>query len=181
MRVVFDLGSNIDREASLANALERLSEHFELRRCSSVYCSVPVGMANQPDYYNISLEVEARQSPEEIRTLLRGIEDAMGRNRAVPKYGPRNIDIDILLYGELVDEERQLPHPQTSEQLFVVMPLAELYPEEKHPVTGQTWAELRRQLLRGRSPQDSGIKLQGPLESLPLGPRAQTALSKAAR
>lgn len=178
MRVVFDLGTNIDREASLATALEKLSEHFTLRRSSSVYCSTPVGMANQPDYFNLSVEAEADQSPDEIRTIARAIEDAMGRNRNVPKFGPRIIDIDILLYGDTVDAERNLPHVQTRDQMFVVLPLAELYPDEAHPVLGKPWTDLRRELLRGRSPQDAGIRLQGPVESLPLGPRARAALVK---
>lgn len=180
-RVVFDLGTNIDREASLATALEKLSEHFLLSRASSVYNSTPVGMANQPDYLNISLEVETDLGPDEIRKIARDIEDAMGRNRNVPKFGPRIIDIDILLHGETVDAERNLPHVQTADQMFVVLPLAELYPEGRHPVTEQLWVDMRRDLLRGRSPQDAGIRLHGSIDSLPLGPRARAALVGAKR
>jgi 2-amino-4-hydroxy-6-hydroxymethyldihydropteridine diphosphokinase len=175
-RVVFDLGTNIDREASLAGALEKLSEHFTLLRASSVYCSAPVGMANQPDYLNISLEVETDKGIEEIRAIARGVEDAMGRNRNVPKFGPRIIDIDILLHGDTIDAEANVPHAQTENQMFVVLPLAELYPDGKHPVTGTAWADLRRTLLAGRSPKDAGIHLHGPLDSLPLGPKARQGL-----
>lgn len=175
-RVVFDLGTNINPEASLVTALEKLSEHFTLSRVSSVYCSTPVGMSNQPDYLNVSLEVKTDKSVEEIREIARGVEDAMGRNRSGPKFGPRVIDIDILLHGQTVDAEQNVPHEQTSTQTFVVLPLAELYPDESHPVTGKPWADLRRDLLGGRSPQDAGIKLHKPIEELPLGPKAKAAL-----
>lgn len=176
MRVVFDLGTNINREVSLATALEHLAEHFTLLRASSVYNSAPVGMSNQPDYLNLSLEAETDKGPDEVRQICRGIEDAMGRNRNVPKYGPRIIDIDILLHGETVDAERNLPHVQTDAQLFVVMPLAELFPGEGHPVSGKAWTDLRRELLRGQSPQDAGIALHGPVDALPLGPLARAGL-----
>lgn len=181
MRVVFDLGTNIDREASLATALEHLAKHFTLLRCSSVYNSSPVGMANQPDYLNLSLEAETDKSPDEVRQICRSIEDAMGRNRNVPKYGPRIIDIDILLHGETIDAERNLPHVQTDSQLFVVMPLAELFPAEGHPVSGKLWTDLRRELLRGQSPKDAGIAPHGRVDALPLGPKARAALLEGSR
>ena len=179
MRVVFDLGTNINREASLAAALERLSDNFELLRASSVYNSTPVGMANQPDYLNLALEAETDKGVEEIRSICREIEDAMGRNRDVPKYGPRVIDIDLILYGETVDPELKLPHQQAHEQMFVVLPLAELDPEGRHPASGTSWGDLRRELLRGRSPQDAGISHHSGLDALPLGPKAKAALLKA--
>ncbi len=173
---VLDLGSNIEREESLAKALEHLAEIVTLRRSSSVYSSSPVGMANQPDYLNLSLEVETDKGVEELRRAARAIEDAMGRNRDVPKYGPRIIDIDVLLYDDVVDEALGLPHPQTETQTFVILPLADLYPESTHPKSGKSWAELRRSLLGGRSPQDAGIRLHGAVDSLPLGPKARQAL-----
>lgn len=174
--VTFDIGTNIDREASLVDALERLSEKFELKRISSVYSSTPVGMANQPDYFNISLEVETDMSVEDIRSTVRGIEDAMGRNRSGPKFGPRIIDIDIVLFGALVDEDQKVPHPQSEAELFVVMPLAEVCPDGRHPVSGLSWTELRRKLLAGRSPKDAGIARHSAIGALPLGPRASAQL-----
>lgn len=174
---VLDLGTNIDREVSLAKALEYLAEVVSLRRASSVYLSVPVGMANQPDYLNLSLEIETDLGVEKLRRAARSIEDAMGRNRDVPKYGPRVIDIDVLLYDALVDEALGVPHPQTESQTFVVVPLAELYPQGSHPKTGAAWVELARTLLGGRSPKDAGIELYGEVGALPLGPKARQALA----
>lgn len=176
MKVVFDLGTNIDREQSLATALERLGEEFRLLRASSVYNSVPVGMSNQPDYLNLALEAESDKTVQEIRAICRGIEDVMGRNRNVPKFGPRIIDIDVILYGDTVDPELKLPHEQAHAQLFVVLPLAELEPDGRHPALGKSWADLRRELLAGRSPQDAGISRHSALEALPLGPKATAAL-----
>lgn len=171
--VVFDLGTNIDREKSLATAMEHLAEHFDLGKASSVYCSTPVGMSNQPDFFNMALEVESDREVEDIRDLLRQIEDKMGRNRNAPKFGPRNIDIDVVLYGDQVAPERKVPHPQTKTELFVVSPLAELYPDGSHPETGEGWKELNGRLLAGRSQKDAGIVRHSSVAELPLGEKAR--------
>lgn len=176
--VVLDLGSNIDREESLVGALERLSDHFKLCRASSVYRTVPVGMASQPDFYNVALEVDTDKSIEEIREVAQQIEDDMGRDRTGPKFGPRNIDIDIVIYGDVVSEEKFVPHPQSTRELFVVTPVAELLPAETHPQIGQTWKELRGQLMGGRSGKDAGISRECSVSDLPLGPKAKAALLK---
>jgi 2-amino-4-hydroxy-6-hydroxymethyldihydropteridine diphosphokinase len=174
--VVLDLGSNIDREESLVSALERLSEQFQLNRASSVYKTVPVGMANQPDYYNLSLELETDKSIEEIRKVARQIEDEMGRDRTGPRFGPRNIDIDIVIYGDTVAAEQKVPHPQSARELFVVTPMAELSPAGVHPETKQTWKHLRGELMEGRTDKDAGIVKQCSVSDLPLGPKAKAAL-----
>lgn len=175
--VVLDLGSNIDREESIVGALERLTEQFQINRASSVYRTVPVGMANQPDFYNLSLELETEKSIDEIRDVLRAIEDEMGRDRTGPKFGPRNIDIDIVVYGDTVSTEKKVPHPQSASELFVVAPMAELSPEGVHPETKQTWKELRSELMEGRSDKDAGIVKQCAVGDLPLGPKAKAALA----
>lgn len=174
--VVLDLGSNIDREESLASALEHLRQKFTLLRTSSVYRTTPVGMANQPDFYNIAVELETDSSPEEIRATARAIEDAMGRDRTGPKFGPRNIDIDIVLYGQEVDESRELPHPLSAKELFVVGPLAELSPQGSHPVLGKTWKELKGQLMNGRSAKDAGIAVHCEASELPLTEQTRSVL-----
>lgn len=174
--VVLDLGTNIDREESLVNALEHLAEHFKLCRASSVYRTVPVGMGNQPDFFNLSLEVETDKSVDEIRQVANKIEDTMGRDRTGPKFGPRNIDIDLVLYDDVVDAEREVPHPQSARELFVVGPLAELRPDGAHPETGENWRELRNRLMNGRNSKDAGIVLEFALSALPLGEKAKAAL-----
>jgi 2-amino-4-hydroxy-6-hydroxymethyldihydropteridine diphosphokinase len=174
--VVLDLGTNIDREESLVTAFEHLADHFTLVKASSVFRTVPVGMSNQPDFYNVSLEINTDKSLAEIRSLAREIEDKMGRDRTGPKFGPRNIDIDVVLYEDLVDGEEDIPHPQSTEELFMVAPLADLKPDGKHPKTGETWKELRGKLMEGRSEKDAGILKQCRLSDLPLGEKAKRAL-----
>lgn len=178
--VVLDLGTNIDREVSLATALEHLADHFELGRSSAVYKTTPVGMGNQPDFFNISLEVETDRSAAEIREIANKIEDLMGRDRTGPKFGPRNIDIDVVLYGDSVDPADHIPHPQSTKELFVVGPLAELRPDGKHPETGESWRELRNRLMNGRNPKDAGIVRMFELTELPLGEKAKAAFAKSA-
>jgi 2-amino-4-hydroxy-6-hydroxymethyldihydropteridine diphosphokinase len=175
-RVVLDLGSNIDREASLVSALERLADHFKLVRASSVYKTVPVGMSNQPDFFNVALEVETDKSIDDLRAILAQMEDAMGRNRSGPRFGPRNIDVDIVLYGDSVDTEKRVPHPQSLHELFVVVPLSEIRPDGSHPETGESWKEIRGRLLDGRSGQDAGVVKQCELSALPLGEKTKAAL-----
>ena len=177
--VVLDLGSNIERETSLATALEKLAEKFSLRRASAVFKTSPVGMSNQPDFYNLSLEVETDKTVEDIRSIAREIEDEMGRNRTSPRFGPRNIDIDIIVYGDLVDAEKKVPHPQSTRELFVVGPMADLAPEGKHPETGETWKSLLAKLIEGESEKDAGIVKLHEASSLPLGEKAKAALAKA--
>lgn len=168
MRVVFDLGSNLERELSLAKAIDLISKQFIIRKCSSIYESNPVGIKEQPNYLNMALEVESKEKATDIRASCRGIEDALGRDRSAPKYGPRLIDIDILLYDTLVDVNLKIPHPQTESELFVVQPLSELYPKEKHPTLGISWLELRDRLLGGHSLENSGIRSYGTVARLPL-------------
>lgn len=176
--VVLDVGSNIDREESLAAALEKLAGRFQLRRSSAVFKTKPVGMANQPDFFNISLELETDKSIAEIQTAAREIEDEMGRDRTGPRFGPRNIDIDVVLYGDEVSAEQEVPHPQSTKELFVVGPLADLRPDGKHPETGEPWKEMRNRLMNGRSPKDAGIVRQCEVSELPLGDKAKAALLK---
>ena len=175
--VVLDLGTNIDREASLVKALEHLAEHFKLVRASSVYKTTPVGMSNQPDFFNVALEIETDKSVDEIREVARVIEDKMGRNRSGPRFGPRNIDIDVVLHGDLVDAENRIPHPQSTRELFVVAPLAELRPDDKHPETGETWKDLNRKLMGGRSAKDAGVVKEREIGALPLGDKSKLALA----
>ena len=158
--VALDLGSNIDREESLTKAVEELSKIYTLKKMSAVFKSVPVGMSNQPDFLNVSLLMETEDDVVAIREKLKSVEDGMGRNRSGPKYGPRNIDIDLVVYGDLVDEELRVPHPQSKTELFVVVPMADLDPDGKHPETGETWSAARGRLMAGRTGKDAGIVLE---------------------
>ncbi len=155
------LGSNLgDRADYLRRALTTLSkkEGVEVTRVSPWYETRPVGgPAGQGPYLNAVAEVRTERGPNDLLAALLNIEQELGRERR-EKDGPRTIDLDLLLYGDLVQEEAQLiiPHPRLHERLFVLYPLAQLAPGLVHPVLKRTMAELLAELqgLRphGRAP-----------------------------
>jgi 2-amino-4-hydroxy-6-hydroxymethyldihydropteridine diphosphokinase len=127
------LGSNLgEREANITRAIERLSAHpdVRVRRLSSLYETEPVGYRDQPWFVNAVAEVETRLDPPALLALARRVESHLGRELG-PRWGPRVIDVDILLFGgvELSSSELSIPHPRMWERLFVLAPLAELRPD----------------------------------------------------
>jgi 2-amino-4-hydroxy-6-hydroxymethyldihydropteridine diphosphokinase len=143
--VYLGLGSNMgDREASLRTALDQLdAPDFRLRRVSSFYETEPIGFREQGWFLNLAAEFETELLPEQLLNRMQKIEMGMGRTRTVAN-GPRTIDIDILLYGEVVmkTEGLEIPHPRYRERRFTLAPLAELNPGLTDPVTGLTMAEM---------------------------------------
>lgn len=128
------LGANIgDREASLREALSRLANDSELEvnRISSVYETAPVGFTDQPAFLNMAVSLRTELEPLMLLRRLLEIELEMGRVRDV-RWGPRNIDLDLLVYGEVVMDttELTLPHPRMGERAFVLVPLREVWPKE---------------------------------------------------
>jgi 2-amino-4-hydroxy-6-hydroxymethyldihydropteridine diphosphokinase len=144
------LGSNLesrfgDRRANLLEAVRRVGELGEVRSVSSFYETEPVGFVAQPQFLNGALVLETALEPLALMRGLLAVEQAMGRVRVVAK-GPRVIDLDLLLYGDVVmnTEELTLPHPEMQERRFVLEPLAEIAPGMVHPVLGLTVGELFR-------------------------------------
>ncbi|TMF43049.1 MAG: 2-amino-4-hydroxy-6-hydroxymethyldihydropteridine diphosphokinase, partial [Chloroflexi bacterium] len=136
--VYLGLGSNLgDRRGNLAAALQRLREVFEITSVSSVYDTEPVGFADQPRFLNIVLKGQTALDPEALLDYVKQIEAKLGRQPSF-RYGPRPIDIDILLYDDLHIEQDNLtiPHPRMAERAFVLVPLAEIAPESVEPVSG---------------------------------------------
>jgi 2-amino-4-hydroxy-6-hydroxymethyldihydropteridine diphosphokinase len=145
VRAYVGLGSNLgDRAAYLLLGLSALSRlpKTHLLRLSPVYETNPVGPP-QPPYLNMVAELETELSPKGLLAEMLRIEKALGRERR-ERWGPRTLDLDLLLYGDLVLEEAGLsvPHPRLHERAFVLVPLLDLLPEGRHPLLGQSFAEL---------------------------------------
>ena len=127
------LGSNIgDRRENMRNAIKIIAEHESNRiiRVSSLYLTKPVGIEDQPDFLNAVIQIETALAPTELLGFCRNIEKRLGRKRTI-KWGPRVLDIDILLYGDisLQAEDLIIPHPYMMERAFVLIPLAEIAPD----------------------------------------------------
>ena len=131
------VGSNMgDREENLHRAIEALDANggIKVTRVSSIYETEPVGYLDQPDFLNAVVEIDTTLAPGELLALTKSIEKELHRRREI-HWGPRTIDLDILLYGrlELAQPDLKLPHPEVKNRAFVLVPLAELAPEHKLP------------------------------------------------
>ena len=127
------LGSNVgDRLAYLTQATKLLDEHSDITvvKISSVYETAAWGFEDQDDFYNIALEIETNLSPKCLLEVCQAIEDKLERTREI-HWGPRTLDIDILLYEgiELEDERLTIPHKYLLERPFITIPLAEIAPD----------------------------------------------------
>ena len=150
-RIYLSLGSNLgDREANLRGAVERLAgRDVRVLRTSRIYETEPVDYRDQAWFLNQVVEAETALFPLQLLTRTARLERDLGRKRTVPK-GPRTIDIDILFYASAVIEtlKLEIPHPRIAERRFVLVPLAELAPDLRHPVTNRTV----RQMLESAPP-----------------------------
>ena len=145
------LGSNIeDREANLRAAIARLNEFGDVTAVSGLYETEPVEVVDQPWFINCAVALATDLSAEELLAGVLTIERSMGRERTRPK-GPRNIDIDILLFGDAVVDSPALtiPHPGLATRQFVLAPLSETAPEAVHPITLKSVRQMRDQIEPG--------------------------------
>jgi 2-amino-4-hydroxy-6-hydroxymethyldihydropteridine diphosphokinase len=144
---VVAFGSNLDAERHLRAGLRALKAHVAVTGLSRVYRTPPWGVVDQPDFLNAAATVETALEPLALLDLLLRIEAEEGRVRdgATLRWGPRPLDLDLLLYDKVVmDTERlTLPHPRLHERLFVLVPLCDLMPDAVHPRLGKTVRELR--------------------------------------
>ena len=141
-RVYVSVGSNIDRDRNIAMALRLLEASFGPLRRSSVYESEAVGFDSAP-FYNLVVGFAASETPREIHDVLHCIEEASGRVRTTG-LSARTLDLDLLLYDELVTEAdgMMLPRQDITRYAFVLAPLAEIAGTLRHPVTGERYADL---------------------------------------
>jgi 2-amino-4-hydroxy-6-hydroxymethyldihydropteridine diphosphokinase len=151
--VYLSLGSNLgDRGANLENAISQLSQLGKVTAVSSFYETEPMEVVTQPWFLNCAVKLETEKMPKQLLKGILDLEREMGRRRTQNK-GPRNIDIDILLFASSIVETKGLtiPHPALHERRFVLEPLAEIAPEVRHPVLKKTIREMRDTLPPGQA------------------------------
>jgi len=147
-KVFLALGSNIgDREKNINEALRLLKEKIKDLKVGNIYISKAVGYENQPDFYNTVVSGYTDLSPEELFYFVKGIEKQVGRVYRF-HWGPREIDIDILFYGNQIIKRDflEIPHPRLHERDFVLKPMLDIDADFVHPVLKKTVKELFEEL-----------------------------------
>jgi 2-amino-4-hydroxy-6-hydroxymethyldihydropteridine diphosphokinase len=161
------LGSNIEPEANLRAAVRLLgaTAGLRVRALSPVYRTPPWGPVPQADFLNAAAALDSELDAPALLEALLAIEARCGRERSAQavRWGPRTLDLDLLLYGDAVIDTPRLtvPHPRLAERAFALLPLCDLAPELRHPVLGRTVAELLDAVDRtGIRP--AALRLQAP-------------------
>lgn len=157
--VLVSCGSNVDSERNLEAAVELLARVCEIGSVSRVFATRGVGATPMPEFRNAALELKTDLSPGRLKySVLRDVEARLGRRRTRDASAPRTIDLDISLFGDQAFESEPLglwiPDPEIETHLHVAVPLADIAPERRHPVSGDSLGEIARRLLTGAQPGD---------------------------
>ena len=142
-RIYISIGSNIDAEHNIRIAVHALQEHYGKLILSSVYESESVGFEGD-NFLNLVAGVNTDEDVYTVVAMLRKIEDDNGRDRSGPRFSPRTVDLDLLLYDDLVlkEEGLELPRDEITKNAFVLLPLEEIAPQLIHPLSGNTMCDL---------------------------------------
>lgn len=159
-RVYVSIGSNIAREANIRGAVRMLREHYGPLTLSRVYETPAEGFDGDP-FYNLTAGFDTDKPIKQVRQTLADIEAAHGRTRNGPRSGSRTIDLDLLLYGNLVrhDGGLDIPRGEIAKYAFVLGPLAEIAPDLLHPETGETVERMWKNFIGRRDLRPVMLKL----------------------
>lgn len=137
------IGSNVERDRHIPQALEDLAERFGPLDVSSVYETAAVGFTGDP-FYNLVVGFETGLDVDQLAAVLSELEHRHGRRRDAQKFAPRTLDLDLILYGDLVRSDRKpyLPRDEITRYAFMLEPLAEIAPTLRDPLSGRSYAEL---------------------------------------
>jgi 2-amino-4-hydroxy-6-hydroxymethyldihydropteridine diphosphokinase len=140
-QVYLSVGSNIEPEHHIRAGLKDLREHYGTFMSSFVYESKAIGFVGD-NFYNLVVGFETTEDAFTLIETLRNIEHTQGRKRQGKSFSARTLDLDLLLYDDLIIKELSIPREDILKYAFVLLPLAEIAPTAKHPLTGQNYAEL---------------------------------------
>jgi len=141
-RIYISIGSNIDAEKNIRLAVNALKEHYGKLILSPVYESEAVGFDGD-NFLNLVAGVNTDEDVHTVVNILRKIEDENGRDRSGPRFSPRTVDLDLLLYDDLIlkEEGLELPRDEIIKNAFVLLPLEEIAPQLIHPISGNTMCD----------------------------------------
>ena len=142
-RVYISVGSNIEPARNIRSAMTLFQQYYPEQTRSSVYESEAVGFEGD-NFYNFVIGFDTADEVTRVADVLRHIEDTHARDRSGPRFSARTIDLDLLLYDELIRPELNIPRDEITKNAFVLQPLAEIAPDRRHPVSGQSFAEMWR-------------------------------------
>lgn len=159
--VSIGIGSNINREKNIRGAVLHLSKYYPQLHVSPVYESEALGFTGPP-FYNLVVSFRTTNTLAEVQQHCKEIEESFGRPAEAEKYSSRTLDLDILLFGDLVQEgsqggEPELPRAEVLTSAFVLKPLADLHPLHVHPVEQQSFQELWKAFLHSDAGQEQAL------------------------
>ncbi|MFM1547644.1 MAG: 2-amino-4-hydroxy-6-hydroxymethyldihydropteridine diphosphokinase [Candidatus Pseudothioglobus sp.] len=136
-----NIGSNKNRRINIRLALNKLKSNFTDITVSSIFESPAEGFVGS-NFYNVGVNAKTKNNINEVVGILHDIENSLGRDRSLPKFSSRIIDLDLVLYNDAIDEDLKVPRRDILKYAFVLAPLAELNPEDIHPQKGISFLNL---------------------------------------